>query len=352
MTISDPTPETISISMVDSGSTRMLSGTVKSAVPAQMYSVKTCSRSLAPSPRTWRNTAAAARKLTKANPVPSHAATAREPRGGITASPATPARGMNRQLQARVSTRWLIPRSWAGSSSLAQRDQVVDVEFRAAPRHGDHQAEADHDLRGRDRHHDQREHLAAGLAVIAGERDQGEVRGVQHQLDGQQDDQRAAADEDAVEADPEQDRRHAREVFDADLHQRSLRVCGVLRDPASMTAVCSSRGGAGCGWRGLNGSSAPGSRGAGRRAPRMTPPTAATSSTTEATSKPSRYVPNSGTETFSGPPKFAPTCGPASKVWEAMATPTSATTAPPASSEAASCQSGVSRAGSSALPPR
>src|SRR4051794_30695316 len=139
MTISDPTPETISISIVDSGSTRMLSGTVKSAVPAQVYSVKTCSRWLAPSPRTWRNTAAAARKLTKAKPVPSHAASSRETRVCMTASAATPARGMNRQIQARVSTS-------AGSSSLAQRDQVVDVQLGAPPRHGDHQAQADDDL--------------------------------------------------------------------------------------------------------------------------------------------------------------------------------------------------------------
>ena len=113
------------------------------------------------------------------------------------------------------------------------------------PRHGHDQPQADHDLGGRDAHHDQREHLAALLTPVARERDQREVAGVQHQLHRQQQDQRAAAREHAEHADPEHDRRHRHEVLDADVHQppsSSLRGtwCTGNAVSAPITAACSS----------------------------------------------------------------------------------------------------------------
>ena len=61
---------------------------------------------------------------------------------------------------------------------------------------------------------------------------------------------------------------------------------------------------------------------------------------------------NSGTETASALPKLPATSGAPPNSWDVIASTTSATSAPPAISAAASCQTGVSRDGSSAAPPR
>ena len=103
MTISEPMPETISISTTASWSTWIISGTWKLGEPAQVYSVKTWPRELSSSPRIWKNTIAAHRNAAKAKPVPSQAATSRVTRVCSSASSATPASGRNRQSQDRVS---------------------------------------------------------------------------------------------------------------------------------------------------------------------------------------------------------------------------------------------------------
>ena len=77
-------------------------------------------------------------------------------------------------------------------------------------RHRDDQAQADDDLGGGDRHHRQREDLAVALRVVARERDQGEVRPVEHDLEREQDDQRAAPDQDAERAGAEEEAGDAR----------------------------------------------------------------------------------------------------------------------------------------------
>ncbi len=95
----------------------------------------------------------------------------------------------------------------AGSSRTSQAQvvgahprsslSVVDVERQLAAEDRDDQAEPDDDLAGGDDHHDQGEDLALLVADHAAEGDQGEVAGVQHQLEAEQDHERAAADEDA-----------------------------------------------------------------------------------------------------------------------------------------------------------
>ena len=71
--------------------------------------------------------------------------------------------------------------------------------------------------RRRRHHHHEREHLLLLVARRARERDQGEVARVQHQLEAEQDHQRAAPDEHPAGADREQQRRE--DEVPGDVHQ-------------------------------------------------------------------------------------------------------------------------------------
>src|SRR5215207_9790917 len=102
-----------------------------------------------------------------------------------------PSRGKSRTSQAQNET--LTLSSWRSS---AQLPQVIDVERQAAAEDGDDQAEADDDLAGGDHHHDHGEDLPLAVADHAAEGDEGEVAGVQHQLEAEEDHQGAAADQD------------------------------------------------------------------------------------------------------------------------------------------------------------
>src|SRR3954452_10694273 len=90
--------------------------------------------------------------------------------------------------------------SQAPRSSAAQLPQIVDVERQTAAENGDDQAKADDDLTGGDHHHDHREDLTLLVADHAAEGDEGEVAGVQHQLEAEQDHHRRSPDQDSQDA--------------------------------------------------------------------------------------------------------------------------------------------------------
>src|SRR4051794_900379 len=90
--------------------------------------------------------------------------------------------------------------SQAPRSSAAQLPQIVDVERQTAAENGDDQAKADDDLTGGDHHHDHREDLTLLVADHAAEGDEGEVAGVQHQLEAEQDHHRRSPDQDPQDA--------------------------------------------------------------------------------------------------------------------------------------------------------
>src|SRR5688572_17092168 len=138
--------------------------------------------------------------------------------------------------------------------SPAQAPQLVDVERQAAAEDRDDQAEADDDLAGCDHHHHQGEDLAVGVADHPREGDERQVARVQHQLEAEQDHQRAAPDQHASGADREQKR--GQDEVPLDGHQaappvgsdgsavversgvcRLGRPCGSCRRPASTTAA-------------------------------------------------------------------------------------------------------------------
>src|SRR5207237_9335471 len=137
--------------------------------------------------------------------------------------------------------------AWRRSS--AERRQLVDVERQAAARHRHDQPEADDDLGGGDGHDGEREDLPVALAVVARGGDQGQVGAVQHDLEREEDDQRAAPDQHAERTGREE------EGGDGEV-PADLGALHLERLASSWAAPRE--------W-----------------APRMTPPTAATSSTIE-----------------------------------------------------------------------
>src|SRR6478672_2089878 len=93
------------------------------------------------------------------------------------------------------------------SSSVLQEAGVVDRGRATGPEDGHDDGEPDHDLGGGDDHHEEGGDLSVEVAVLPGEGDQREVRGVEHQLHAHEHHDRVAPGEDPDTADREQDRR-------------------------------------------------------------------------------------------------------------------------------------------------
>src|SRR5262249_12903109 len=192
----------------------------------------------------------------------------------------------------------------------------------------------DTDLRRGDRHHGQSEDLACAVVPVPRHGDEGEVASVQHQLEGEQHDEQVAPDKDSESADPEQEGGHGDIPGDArPKHQRTT--------PASGSRSCAAPG--------------PVVPGSNRRvcAPRITPPTAATSRTIDVISKASRWSTRKVRPIHAGVPKAAPTspeCERLPPACRPTATTISTRRAPAATTPPTVCQlgppdQGVSRRG-------
>ena len=147
-----------------------------------------------------------------------------------------------------------------------------------------------HDLGGGDSHHGEREDLAVAVADVARERDQGEVRPVQHDLEREQDDQDVAPDQHAERARPEEERGDPEVPGDAG---SAIASTSSRSDSDSDSARCMCAEAVAVARRVC--------------APRMTPPTAATSSTIDVISKASRWSVRKSRPIQAGEPKCAPT---------------------------------------------
>src|SRR5581483_4692602 len=142
---------------------------------------------------------------------------------------------------------------------------------------------------------------------------------VEHDLEREQHDQRAPPQHHADGADPEQDARHGEVPGD------------VRPDHSTLEPVFSTV-----------------------RIPSTTPPTAATSSTTEVISKASRWSVRNRRPISAGLPKASEIAGarPSERLFQSSATTTSASSATPATTAEACSQRGPPAQGASARPPR
>src|ERR671915_1941506 len=304
-----PTPETTSIMKTLSGSTRMERPTSKSPALSHVQRVDSSSRSSVSRPVSAKKVTSVATNEMPTDAVARYPAARREMDVPARVIASEAASGESRQIQAAAVT------------SPAKRRQLVHVELEATPRHGHDQPQSDHDLRGGDGHDGEREHLPVGIGLLAGERDQGQVGAVEHDLEREQDDQRAAAQEHAECAGGEEERGDRQIPGDV----------GTSHSTGSPRRM-------GCG-----------------SLPRMTPPTAATRRTIEVISKASRWsvrkmrpisrgLPNRvsiSASSESRPPALRP-----------IATTISTRSAAAAPTAASDCQLGPPAQGASARPPR
>src|SRR5918996_4157797 len=272
----------------ESGSTTISAPNSRSPAESQVQRRETSVRSSCSRPRSWKKTTSEQRNDTPVVPAASTPAAKRLIRSPASAIATTAAAGEKRQIQARAVTALRL---------APERGEAVDVEVDTLPRDGDDEAEAEHRFRGGDDHDGEREDLAVAVAELAGEGNQREVARVQHQLEREQDDERAPADEDAQRTRPEED-------------DREDQVGG---DPGAVHRYSS--------------------RSPGSAPPRMTPPTAATRRTMEVTSKASRWSERKRLPISAGEPNPPPT--PAVSPAPSPALSATATTPSPAIAPAA-----------------
>src|ERR1044072_5122797 len=265
-----PTPLTISIMKTESLSIWIGPPIFKSPAESHVQSVDECVLSSGLSPSSTAKTITEQAKETSAEPAARKPAMERlmlVPGGAIRT---TAAAGAKSAIQAAAIIRDDPPggasRRVSPGGSSSQSGELVHVEIDVPARDRDDEAEADDRLGGGDDHHGQREDLPAARAGLARESDQGEVAGVQHDLEREQHDERAAANEHAEGSCREEDHGEDQVGGDAGAGHQLLAPFG--------TAL-----------------------------PRITPPTAATRSTMDVTSKASRWSPRKSCPICAGVPK-------------------------------------------------
>src|ERR1700760_1191751 len=233
MWISEPTPVISSTKLIDSGSssTPRLAWNPLTGIQENMC-------------RSW---------LRAAPDLPSRAKNAITPYTKDPSDISTPSRCPHRSGNRPPSSSTAAPKAGNASSSHEARNtpvaaivviesipsvleqaRVVDRRGLAGPVDGHQDGEPDHDLgRGHD-HHEEGHHLPVQVPVHPREGDEGQVAGVEHQLDGHEDQDRVPPDQHADGADDEQDDGEEHEV-------RGAHSSSPPRAPASSTRSVSMR---------------------------------------------------------------------------------------------------------------
>src|SRR5580765_3104623 len=197
--MSEPTPVTTSTITADSGSSRNDTSTEKSPTRIHVHA----------SSVTWRSASgSAARCSTARSANPNAASTAphastvvprlprRSPTSRLSATEASGSAGMMASI-GRFTRSALQQVDLVHEHRLAQAEQVDD------------DGQADRDFRGGDGHDEEHEDLSVQRFQVVRERHEREVRRVEHELDGHEDDECVPAHEHAPDADREHDRGQA-----------------------------------------------------------------------------------------------------------------------------------------------
>src|SRR5882724_10484819 len=225
MWISEPTPVISSTKVSESGSIRSPKSTCSAFAGIQRYRFSSAVRCSGARPRVCRKivrpTTKDATTVRQPSTCPQASArrparnSTRAPNAGSTnsnqASPVTPVAASTCGVAARSSVLMPPPRLGSYARSVLLVLEQVRVVHRGRPtgaEDGRDDRQPDHDLGGRDDHHEERH----DLAVHPGEGDQGQVHRVEHQLDAHEHDDRVAPDQHADRADGEQQGREQQVV--------------------------------------------------------------------------------------------------------------------------------------------
>src|SRR5690606_31546609 len=225
-----PTNVTSMTKLIDSGSIRRPASIARSPAGTHVYRCRSMTRSSAPAPRSWTMMTRPTTKAAIGARTPSQCPHRSERRPSSSRS-AAEASGMAISSQARLAvpgaasaTGAALIGARAGTSvpSALQQAGVVDRRGPAGSEDGHDDGQPDDDL-GRGNHHDEeRQDLAGQVAVDPGKGHQGQVRGVEHELDAEEGDDRVAPQQHGRGPDREQDAGQDQVVHEA--HCWSSRV--------------------------------------------------------------------------------------------------------------------------------
>src|SRR5262245_23185121 len=195
--MSEPTPVTTSTMTAESGSRRNDTSAEKSPTRIHVHANSTTWRSASGSP---------ARCSTARSAKPNARITEPQARAIV---PGFPSRSPINRLSSTAASGSAGMIQSIGRCTRSALEQVDLVHEHGLPQSEqvDDDREPDRHLGGGDGHHEEHEDLAIERLHVARERDEREVRGVQHELDRHEDDERVAAYEHADHADREHDRR-------------------------------------------------------------------------------------------------------------------------------------------------
>src|SRR4029077_10183829 len=201
MWISEPTPVISSTKHIDRASSCRPKSTCRPPTGTHENSVSWTHRASAWPPSMSAN-----------NPTPAanDASAAKQPSRCPQASDRVPA---SSRIAAPASGRAVTSHTRVVMATLVfQQTGFVDRSRTAGAEDGHDDRESDHHLTRGDHHGVERHHLAVQMTVHAGERDEREVRGVEHQLDAHEHDNGVAAQQHSGRADREQQRRQVEVV--------------------------------------------------------------------------------------------------------------------------------------------
>src|SRR5258707_2485385 len=189
-----PTPVTTSSITAESGSESRPNLMVSPPEVSHVQKVVSAARAVAGMPSIEMKSTTAATKAPQTTPQPispmSQRGSTRPQRPSVT----KPARGSARMSQVRFCMRAL----------ALQGVQLVHVDRAASAENRHDDGKADHHLGGGDRQHQEDEHPAVHRVQEARKGHEGQVDGVEHQLDGHEHHERVAADQPTKRTDGEE----------------------------------------------------------------------------------------------------------------------------------------------------
>src|SRR5215213_1945456 len=253
--ISDPTNVTSRTNASDSGSSSRPAVTWKDPAGTQLNRCWSISRASSGRALSAKNRTAATTNAAQEVSVPTRCPmrSVRRPPSSSTAAPST-GRPTSSQVRENTPEAASVCRAaaatptdgiaiWISIPFASELEQVGVVDGGGAPRAEDREddRQADHDLGGRDQHHEQRDDLAVQRAAHPGEGDEGEVGGVEHQLDAHEHHDGVAPQQEGRGADGEQDRRQVQVRVQA--HRRppcstSSSIRSIARSYSSSGCTC------------------------------------------------------------------------------------------------------------------
>src|SRR6266498_347297 len=150
---------------------------------------------------------------------------------------------VRRRRASSVSSRALGSATFVCAIMLPPHErQLIHREAAAEPEYGHDDGEADGDLGGRHAQDEEDEHLPVDRAVALAEGHESQIGGVEHDLNGHEDDERIAPDEHAEGPNDEEHRRHSHVIRGGHHDQATRRLASAITPTGAARRRCARSG--------------------------------------------------------------------------------------------------------------